>query len=115
MNLKTKIAIVGIAILLISLFGFIIYTQHEISKKQDAINTQMIAMKQLPDGTSRGQTNWATKDDLDALGKQNGVDMQAIRDDLKTFKADLTAVNVVSVKSTAQVGNNIASTSTTPN
>lgn len=115
MDLKTKIGLIILTIITLGLLGFIVYHQYEIEKRQDAIQTQMTQMKTLPDGTQRAETHWATKEDLEALGKQNSVDMQAVQKDLETLHASLTAVNVVSVKSSEQVANNLSATSTTPN
>jgi hypothetical protein len=115
MNLSTKIWIIIGALLGVNTLIFIGYTQYQITKRQDAIQTQMTEMKQLADNISRAQTNWATKGDLETIAKQNDISLQPIKDDLQTLKASLTAINVVSVQSGSQVINNVPSTSTTPN
>lgn len=115
MNLSTKVWVIIGALLGVSALIFIGYTQYQISKRQEAIQTQMTQMKELADNITRAQTNWATKGDLENIAKQNNIDLQPIKDDLQTLKASLTAINVVSVNSIGETGHNIPSTSTTPN
>ncbi len=115
MPLKTKIIIAAISLIALSSIIFIIYQQHQISKRQEAIQQQMVQMKQLPDGIARAQANWATKEDLDAFAKQNNLNVQAIKDDLKNFNATLTSINISTTKSQGQVADNLASTGTASN
>lgn len=94
--------------------AFIIYRQEEINKRQLAIETEVVAQKQLVDGIVRSQASWATKDDLDAFAKANNVNLKAIQDDLDKLHADIAAVNVAVATSRGQNGTNIPSTSQGP-
>lgn len=114
MSLTTKILIWLGALLVIGTLGFIVYSQHQIAVRQDAIQNQVVQMKELADGINRAQATWATKQDLDNIAKANNLNIQTIQDDLKTLNASLTAINVTTINSSGQVATNIASTKTTP-
>lgn len=115
MNLSTKILIGLGAVITTIIIGLLLYNTYQVNKRLEAIQTQTTQMKQLADNINRAQTTWATKEDLDKLAKQNNLDIGAIKDDLKTLNASLTAINITTVHSSGQIGNNIPSTSTTPN
>jgi hypothetical protein len=104
MTLSTKILIWLGAILLVGALGFIIYTQIRISSRQDAIEQNVIAQKQLVDGIVRSQATWATRDDVEKYIKDNKINLKAIQDDLDKLHADVTAVNITIASSTGQHG-----------
>lgn len=92
-------------ILTLGALGFIIYTQHQLSVQQTAIQTEQIAQRQLIDGIVGSQTTWATKQDVTALIESNGINaaaLAAIQADMATVKATLSTINVVTVNSQAQ-------------
>lgn len=115
MNLTTKILLIVGALIVSGVLGFLVYNQYQISKRQEAILTQMVPMKELADNINRAQAGWATKEDLDNFAKKNNLDLDVIKKDLATLNASVTGINVTTVHSSGQTGNNIPSTGTTPN
>lgn len=110
MTLSTKIlAILGTLLLLAGL-TFTIYEVHAINARQDAIEQQVIAQKQLADNITRAMATWATKTDLEQLAKDSNTNLAAIQKDLSALNANLSAINVATATSTAQVASNIGST-----
>lgn len=112
MSVLTKVLIFLGSIIVVGALAFIIYTQVQISKKQLAIETSMVAQKALVDGIVRSQSSWATRDDVEKFIKDNNVNLKAIQSDLDKLHADVTAVNVVLTNSIGQTGTNIPSTGT---
>lgn len=112
MSLATKILLFIGAVLIVGLLGFIAFKQIEISNRQQAIETQMVAQKELVDNITRSQNTYATKDDIEKFIKDNGVNLQAIQDDLDKLHAEVTAVNTVIVNSKGQHSSNVPTTST---
>src|SRR5271155_313337 len=102
-------------ILSLGLLCFVVYTQHQLSVQQTAIQTEQIAQRQLIDGVVRSQTTWATKADVSTLLASNGVNaaaLAAIQADMSSVKASLTTANVVTVNSQAQNTTNQTSNGT---
>lgn len=99
----------------IFLFGtliFVIVKQVEISKRQEAIETQVTSQKQLADNIMRAQQSWATKQDIEVMAKNNGVDLSVIKSDLSKLNAQVAGINVVTTNSVGQSATNVASTGT---
>jgi hypothetical protein len=113
MTLAAKILISLGALAIAGMIAIILYNQHQLAAQQTAIQTQLVATKQLADNINRAMGTWATKADLDAFAKDNDLNLQVIKDDLATLNASVTAISQVSVASNPQVANNIGSTSTT--
>lgn len=112
MSLSTRILIIIGVILLIGGVGFIIFKEIENSQRQDAIQKQMVAQKELIDGIVRSQSQYTTKEDLEKFIKDNNVNLKAIQDDLDKLDANITAANVAIANSQGQHGINIPSTGT---
>lgn len=110
MTLLNKILIFAGITVLLGLFGFTIYKLNEISNRQIAIETKIVAQKELVDGIMRSQNQYATKDDIDKFIKDNGVNLKAIKDDLDNLHAEISSVNVILVNSQGQHGTHIPST-----
>jgi len=112
MSLNTfKILIAILLISLISSIIFIIYQQHQISVKQETIDSQAILQKQLSDNIIRSLNEFASKKDLEQYLKDNNINIKTIQEDLNKFHATVSAVNVVKSNSQGQNLNNIPSTS----
>jgi hypothetical protein len=111
MTLTTKILIWVGGVLLVSTLGFIVYKQIEISTRQQAIEANVVAQKQLVDGIVRSQATWATKGDVDNLIKNNGINLQAIQNDLDKLHAAVSSINVAVAVSTGQHAVNVPTTS----
>lgn len=112
MKLSTKILAVTGSTLVVGSLGFIAYKQFEISNRQIAIESQMVKQMQLVDGIVRSQSEYATRKDVERFAKDNGVNINAIKNDLSKLNAEISAVNVVKTHSAGYVATNVASTST---
>lgn len=111
MKLSTKILVGLGAMLVIGALGFIIYFQVEMSKRQQAIEQNIVAQKQLVDGIVRSQASWATRDDVEKLIKDSGINLKAIQKDLNKLNADVSTINIAVATSQGQHGTNIPTTS----
>lgn len=114
MSLSTKILIWIAAIVTMAALAFIVVKQIEISTRQQAIETQVTAQKQLADGIMRSQSTWATKDDVDKFVQNNGLNLKAIQDDLDKLHGEITGVNNITADSLGQKAGHLYSTSTGP-
>lgn len=114
MSLSTKILLILGGIITVGLLGLIVFKQFEISSRQQAIEAQVVSQKELADNIMRSQASYATKDDIDKLIKDNGVNLQAIQDDLSTLHAEVNSVNTVVVTSSGQHSTSVATSSTGP-
>ena len=114
LNLTAKIAIFVGGVILFIMGSVIIWKQFQISTRQDAIEQQVVAQKSLADGITRAMAQYATKQDIDNMAKDNNVNLKAIKDDLDKLNASVTAINHISVVSKPQVVTSVPSTSTTP-
>jgi hypothetical protein len=112
MSLFTKILISVGSIIILGALSFIIFKQIEISDRQHSIETQVVKQKELVDNIMRSQSQYATRDDINKFIKENGVNLKAIQEDLDKLHASISAVNVVTVHSSGQQGNNLPSTGT---
>lgn len=112
MTLSTKLLIILGSILTIGALGFICYKQVEMSNRQIAIESQVVAQKQLIDNIVRSQNQYATRGDVEKFIKDSGVNLKAIKEDLNKLNAEVVAANAVTVRSTGYVASNVASTST---
>jgi hypothetical protein len=79
------------------------------------IETSVVESKQLSDGVVRAQSNYVTKADMERLIKDQGLDLAEIKKDLQKLGADVVAINTVKVITPGFFGNNIPTTTTTPN
>lgn len=115
MSLSSKILLFIFAILTVLTCGFIVYKQMENAKQLANIQTSLLAQKQLVDNISRAQAQYATKDDINNFAQQHDIDLNAIRQDLATLNAQVSAIGNFTVASNSQNATNISSTSTSPN
>ncbi len=115
MTLTNKILIFAFGIFVVIAGTFVIYKQIEISHRQDAIENQIIAQKELADNIMRSMSQYATKQDIEKFAKDQNVNLEAIKKDLDSMNASLIAINNVVVTSKGQIGNGKGSTGTTPN
>jgi hypothetical protein len=114
MPLYVKILIIFGSMVTLGLLSFIVYQQIQISHRQDSIEQNVIAQKQLVDGIVRSQASWTTKEDMDKFIKDNGVNLKAIQDDLSKLHADVVAANTISAHSNGQHQTDVPSTGTGP-
>lgn len=107
MKLSNKILVWIACSLVVGAFWFIIYKQMENSEKQASIEQNVILQKQLVDGIVRSQASWATRDDVEKLIKNNGINLKAIESDLDKLNATLTTINVAVATSNGQHNTNV--------
>lgn len=115
METSNKILIAIVTIVVLSLGGFIIIKEMENSKRQTAIEENIVLQKQLADNITRSLNQYASKKDMEEFAKQSNINLEVIKDDLKKINASVTAINQVSVNSNGYTGSNINSTNTTKN
>jgi len=115
MTFTTKILLFLFGILVLCAGTFVIYKQIEISTRQTAIETSIIAQKELGDNIMRSMSQYATKQDMDKYAKDQNLNLDAIKKDLDSMNASLIAINNVVVVSRGQTGTGKGSTGTTTN
>lgn len=106
----TKILVSIGAVLLIGVLGLILYNQEKIKTQQLAIQSQIVAQQQLVDGIVRSQSQYASKQDIEAFAKSNDINLKAIQDNLSQLNAQVTSINVAIATSQGQHGTNIHTT-----
>lgn len=109
-----KVALALGALLLFGLVIFLVKMQMDAKTKQEALNQQIIEMKQLQDGIVRNQSKYVSKEDLDKFGKDMDLNLNAIRKDLKEFGAEVKGISTILAKSVGYKGNNLPSSGTNP-
>lgn len=115
MSLSTKILIFLGFLAFMVLGSVIIYKQFEISARQEAIEKQMVAQKELQDNILRSMSQYATKEQIEDFAKQSNINLEEIKKDLKTLDANVTAINTVVAHSQGQAQTGVPSTGHTPN
>lgn len=114
MSLSTKILLIVAGILVFGALSFTIFKLVENSKRQAAIETSMVAQKDLLDGIVRSQSQYTTKADLDKYITDNNINLKSIQSDLDKLNASVVAVNVIVSSSNGQIGNHIPGSGTGP-
>ena len=115
MTTLEKILIGLLAFVLVMGGGLFIYEKVNNAKQLQAMSDQMTSQKQLVDNITRSMSTYATKQDMEQFAKDSNVNLDAIKKDLSNLNSSLIAMNTSKVTSVGQTGNNISSTSTTPN
>ena len=114
MSISAKILIFLGVMLTLGVASFIVYKQVESSNRLTAIETQIIAQKQLVDGITRSMNQYSTKEDIEQFIKDNKINLKAIQDDLSVLHAEIIAVNITKTNSTGTIATNVPSTNTGP-
>lgn len=115
MTLLEKILAAALVLVILVGGGLFMYEKFVSAKQLQALATQMTSQQQLIDGITRSQATYATKDDISAFAKDNGVNLDVINKNLATLNASLSAMNKVTIDSSGEKASNLPSTSTTPN
>ncbi len=110
MTLTTKLLLFLFALFTVSAVSFVIYKEFELSKKQNEIENSIILQKELVDKITRAMSQYSTKQDIEDFAKQNSLNLDAIKDDLKKVNATVEAVGVIVSKTKGQVVANLPST-----
>lgn len=115
MDWKAKVGIgAGIVALVMALLLMIKY-QNDTIVRLTSLEKSVVLQKTLPDGTTRAESSYVTKEDLERFAKDNGANLNDIKKDLKTLDAKVQGVQVVKVISTGYQGTDLKSTEETPN
>lgn len=109
-----RVAVIFCILTIFCLLGLIVFNQIQTTKRQIAIETQIVKQKELLDGIVRSQSEYTTKKDLEQFIKDNNINLKAIKEDLAKVKGDVAAINIVLIGSIGQKGTNIPSTGTGP-
>ena len=115
MNLKERVLIYLIAILLSAGVVFLIVKQNDLAKQQKAILDQNVATQQLAHDVIQAQDSYATKDDIAKLASANDFNLNDIKSSLNGLGAKVDGINVVSVSTIGQNVTNAKSTGTDTN
>jgi hypothetical protein len=97
-----KLVIGGAVALLIIIGSLFAYNHHKIivEEQQKAIESQVIAQKQLADNILRSQASYASKSDIEAFAKQHALDLDVVRKDLAKLQATPTSITSTVVRGT---------------
>lgn len=88
-----RIIIVVSTLVIITLLAFIVYLLSHVSERQKKIEETVVNQKELADNILRSQSQYATKTDLESFIKNNGVNVDVIKNDLDKLQADIVAAN----------------------
>jgi len=91
-----------ILLLLLALGGYILLLRYENGLMQQAINQQNIDQKQLKDYIDRSSSSYISQADFDAFVKKQGIDLQAIKDDMKNFNSQIKGIVTTQASSIVQ-------------
>src|SRR5271157_1286896 len=91
---QTKTCIIGSILLILFVMGFIIKIQYDAIQKLKNIETSVLAQKDIGDGILRAQSSYVSKADLENAIKAQGLNLDAIRNDLKGLGANISALNI---------------------
>lgn len=96
-------------ILVISALLFVLKMQWDASKQRDAMNKQMIEMKQLQDGIVRNQSKYVSPEDLQKFAKDINLNLDAIQEDMDKFDAEVKGISKIVAASLGRQATNIPS------
>lgn len=117
MSWSTKLILFVFSLFLLCAGTFIVYKQIEISARQEAIEKQVVAQKELADNIMRSMSQYASKQDIEKFAKDGNINLEAIKKDLDLLNAGVTAINQVLVSSKGQrvTGGSSSGTTVNPN
>lgn len=114
MNKKIKYGIIAAIVLAIGGLLFWIQQQNEELAKLRAENNSLVGQKELADKTVRSMSSYASKEDIERLIKDSGLNYKLIKSDLKSLDSDIKGVQLLVASSGGYKGDNISSTGSTP-
>jgi hypothetical protein len=112
MTLTIKILFGLLIVIILSALGFIAYQEYKINQLQSNI---VITQSQLNDAITRSSTQNATKDDINKLIIQEGINLSTIQNDIANLNATIMGINIIAVDSSGSNQTNVPSTSSSPN
>lgn len=90
-------------ILIAGLIGFGIYQHFQILDLQKIQSANFTQQQQLKDFLERSSSQYISKSDFDAFVKSNGVNLDEIKKDIRTFNGQLESINVAIATSNKQI------------
>jgi len=111
---RTKAGLAALVVLVLAILAFIIYQQNEIIQRQKYAEKSVVEMKQLRDDIVRHQAAYATKDDVEQVIKDAGLDLKPIKDDLKKLDGRLKAVSILVAETPGYYGTSLPNTAVIP-
>lgn len=110
---KTQGAAVGLILAILIALLFIIWYQRKIIERQRRIETSMVEMRELRDGSVRNKAVYATEEQLRDFARETGISLKAIRADAKKLGADVKGISHIKVITPGIVRTEVASTGST--
>ncbi len=101
--------IIASVLIVLTALALITFKVVEMSERQKNIEDQVTKQKELVDGIFRSQTEYATKKDLESFINNNGINYNAVKNDLDKLQADIVAANFVIFQSLGQKEYNLPS------
>lgn len=95
-KIKEILAIVAF-FLIVGMLAWLAFQNYQLKQQQSLLQDSVVKMKLLPDGTVRSETQFVTKDQLEALAKANQLDLKHIEEDLGSLGAELKGVGHLQV------------------
>jgi hypothetical protein len=112
MTIINKILIAIGSLMVLLMFGYMIYNQEKIKSQQTLLQSSIVAQQTLVDGIVRSQSQYASAADLAKFAADNDLNLKAIQANLSSLGAQIASVNVITTNSTGQNTGNLPSTST---
>lgn len=109
-----KIGVAAGFILLLVAAVIMIKFQMDIAERQNALEQNVVEMKQLQDGIVRSEAKYVTKEDLEKFAKDNNINLEIIRKDLAKLGAEIKGINVIISQTPGYNGHGLPSTGTSP-
>lgn len=109
-----KIGGAAAVILLLVTMVVIIKFQMDITERQEALEKNVVEMKQLQDGIVRSEARYVTKEDLEKFAQENNINLEVIKKDLSKLGADIKGINLIIAATPGYNGHGLPSTGTTP-
>ena len=104
---------IGVVIAVSLLVVLVVFNVKQCNDNSD-MTAQIVEMKQLQDGIIRSQAQYASKEDIEKLAKDLDLDLDAIKDDLKEFDAEVKGISTFLAQSVGRNDTNVGSTWTHP-
>ncbi len=114
MNFWTKFGIGAGVLALVAALLLIIKWQHDTMRKQEAIEQSVVEMKKLNEDIIRSQSKYISKEDLDKYAKEWDINLEIIRQDLKTLGAEVQGISHFLTTTPGWNGTDLPSTGETP-
>lgn len=114
MDWKSKVAIgAGVAGVIASLLLVVKY-QNDTIRRLEVVEKSIVAQKTLPDGTTRAESSYVSKNDLKQFAKDNDVNLKEIKKDLRSLNGKIEGIQIIKATTPGWYGTNIPSTHSTP-